>query len=91
MSDLAFEYAMATEWNLATLEELALIKGTSASRIRRQRDICEKMLGVYSTLEYTPYGVGSRGNRLVSLMRRGMTAQHALDKEIATMREGWTT
>lgn len=41
---LANGYANATEMNLATLEELALLKGTSRSRIDRQKSICKKML-----------------------------------------------
>ena len=43
--DLATKYAVATEWNLATLEELNILKGTSKSRIARQRGICIRMLG----------------------------------------------
>ncbi len=41
---LATAYVEATERNLATLEELAMLKSSSKSRVNRQRDICLKML-----------------------------------------------
>lgn len=41
---LAHNYAEATEWGLATLEELALLKSSSKSRIDRQKSISLKML-----------------------------------------------
>lgn len=88
---LRTEYAKATEWNLAMLEEMALIKGTSASRIRRQRDICAKMLDVYDTLRDTPLDKYSRANAMLRRMRRGESPRHVLDTAIETMREGWTT
>lgn len=91
---LGVEYAKATEWGLATLEELALLKGTSASRIRRQRDICGKMLDVCQGLAPDPFDVparrGTRADRLLRRMRDGATAEHVLNKEIATLRDGWT-
>ena len=37
-------YVYATEVNMATLDELAMLKSTSNYRLRRQRDICFKML-----------------------------------------------
>lgn len=43
MKDLQWEYMRATEWNLATLEELEEIKGTSNRRIERQKKICDMM------------------------------------------------
>lgn len=43
---LANEYAYATEVNLATLESLLLKKSSAKCDIRRQRDICRRMLGV---------------------------------------------
>lgn len=91
MIDLASEYATATEWNLATLEEMALIKGTSASRIRRQRGICERMLILCLSFEDVDWTKRGRSSRAFAAMRSGYTASFALDKEIATMREGWTT
>jgi hypothetical protein len=46
MNQLANEYAYATECNLATLEELALLKSSSKVRIDRQKGICAIMLRV---------------------------------------------
>lgn len=40
------DYYVATEWNLATLEELASLSSSSRSRIQRQRQICIEMLYV---------------------------------------------
>jgi hypothetical protein len=44
--NLATRYAEATEWNLATLSELSMLKSSSQSRIKRQTSICQKMLQV---------------------------------------------
>ena len=44
--NLATHYAVATEWNLATLSELCMLKSSSQSRINRQTSICLKMLQV---------------------------------------------
>ena len=44
VAHLAHGMAEAAEWNLATLEELCLLKGTSQSRKNRQKDICLKLL-----------------------------------------------
>lgn len=46
MNQLLAEYVRATETNLATLGELIFIKSSSKCRIKRQRDICERMLRV---------------------------------------------
>jgi len=43
IENLAKNLAEATEWNLATLEELCLLKGSSKSRKDRQISICIKM------------------------------------------------
>lgn len=34
-----------TEWNLATLEELEMLKSSSKTRVERQRQICEAAVG----------------------------------------------
>ena len=44
--NLATAYAVATEWNLATLNELCALKSSSIARITRQTSICFKMLQV---------------------------------------------
>jgi hypothetical protein len=44
-------YLEATEWNLATLEELCTIKSSSKSRIDRQKSICGKMLAICATFD----------------------------------------
>jgi hypothetical protein len=44
--NLATHYAEATEWNLATLSELCMLKSSSQARINRQTSICRKMLQV---------------------------------------------
>jgi hypothetical protein len=46
MESLSNEYAWAAEVNLATLEMLLDQKGSSMEKIRRQRDICARMVGV---------------------------------------------
>lgn len=43
---LAQEYGWAAECNLATLERLCLVKKTAKSEIKRQRDICLRMLKI---------------------------------------------
>jgi hypothetical protein len=92
---LGIEYAKATEWALATLEEMALIKSTSTSRVRRQQSICVKMLDVCFGLAPDPFDAtarrGNRSDRLLRQMRDGATAEHVLNKELATLREGRTS
>jgi hypothetical protein len=44
--NLATHYVEATEWNLATLSELCMLKSSSQARINRQTSICRKMLQV---------------------------------------------
>lgn len=44
MRTLADKYAEATEWNLATLEELCTLKSSSKVRIERQIGICAYMV-----------------------------------------------
>jgi hypothetical protein len=46
LEHLIGHYAEATEWNLATLEELRDLRRSSASAKRRQAAICRKMLHV---------------------------------------------
>lgn len=55
---LANSLAEATEWNLATLEDLMMLKSSSKSRIQRQKNIVSKMLGVLS-VEYPHIDVSS--------------------------------
>lgn len=50
--NLATCYAEATEYNLATLSELCMLKSSSQARIKRQTSICHKMLQVCQ--EYLP-------------------------------------
>jgi hypothetical protein len=38
------KYVIATEWQLATLEELEDLKSSSKVRTQRQREICNRML-----------------------------------------------
>jgi len=49
--NLATSYAVATEWNLATLSELCYLKSSSQSRIKRQTRICHDMLQVCQEYE----------------------------------------
>lgn len=46
LSGLKWEYMLATEWNLATLEGLEELKGSSKSSIARQKRICYDMISV---------------------------------------------
>ena len=69
MNQLIDEYVYATEVNLATLSELAGIKSSSKSRIKRQTNICHKMLQVCqeyaSEIEWRGWGgaeVGRKGS-----------------------------
>lgn len=87
---LSAEYVKATEWNLATLEEMAIIKGTSICRVRRQRDICAKMLDVCHGLVGVDWTRTSRAAQLLVEMS-GSSSGYVLNKMIATMREGWTS
>lgn len=43
-SQLADEYLRATDYNLATLSELLMLKSSSRIRINRQFEICMRML-----------------------------------------------
>ena len=58
MERLENEYAYACEVNLATLEELCLLKSSSKSRIARQRSICLTMLRVCSAIQDGPEAQG---------------------------------
>lgn len=49
--NLTENYVDATEWNLATLSELCRIKSSSQRRIKRQTNICFKMLQVCQEYE----------------------------------------
>ena len=45
------EYVWATEVNIATLQELVMLRGTAKSRIRRQKTICARMLDQCRAIE----------------------------------------
>lgn len=86
-SVLEQEYARATEWNLATLEELALLKSSSDSRVRRQVGICEKMLEVCAQLEDVDWTKAGMASRMLAEMRRGATARRVLEVEVDALRK----
>ncbi len=88
---LSGEYIQATEWNLATLEELACLRGTSKSRINRQCSICRSMLVVAKTLiEANPDMESAwkrRGYRVYALLlESGVGIPEALDGMITKCR-----
>lgn len=59
IKNMANDLATATEWNLATLEELSLLKSTSTSRKERQLSICTKMLNMcQAVFDKIDWGVG---------------------------------
>lgn len=80
------EYAKATEWNLATLEEMALIKSTSERRLERQSKICAMMLDVCATFDGDAIGNG-RAKRLLQDMARGETSTHAVERMAKNVRD----
>lgn len=43
-------WACLIECNLATLEELQMLKSSSAARIRRQEDICRQAVSLFRAL-----------------------------------------
>lgn len=94
MNQLLAEYVRATEINLATLGELIFIKSSSKCRIKRQRDICERMLKVCqeyaSEIEwhgYTSTEVGRVGH--CSRVKKILEAENlveGLDAHVAELR-----
>ena len=46
------EYFQATNWNLITLDELFTLSRSSKARIKRQKDICYKMLQVCDSIQH---------------------------------------
>lgn len=78
------EYAYATEVNIATLDELALLKSSSIARIKRQKRICATMLDVCAREESSILDRRlCRVPKLLRMMREGRTATNALDKYLA--------
>lgn len=76
MSKLLEEaYLEATEWNLATLDELCMIKSSSKHRIDRQKSICGKMLAICATFDRETRAHAScrpmRTNRLLDESQSG--------------------
>jgi hypothetical protein len=53
--ELSRSYLDATEWQLATLERLTYTKSSSRSAIRRQLEICERMLYICNVVLESAY------------------------------------
>lgn len=88
---LSEDYIQATEWNLATLEELACLKSSSKNRIERQRSICQSMLVVAKTLVEANPDMESvwrkKGYRVYALLGdAGLGIRGALDGMITKCR-----
>lgn len=92
------EYLYATDCQLATLNQLAELKRTSKSGLRRQRDICRKMLQVCQEIDpliiqparYT--ATGPHWGRVNKMLANAKTEPEgllgALDRYIAEARWG---
>jgi hypothetical protein len=87
--NLADEYLLATNWNLATLDELTMLKSSSNYRIGRQRGICETMLHVcqeYEGLLSERAITASRVRKILGIVKeRGCSVMDALVSEYPRM------
>lgn len=70
---------VATEWNLATLEELEENKGTAKHRIKRQQKICFDMILVCRLFLHENHGFPTDGrvSRLMDAMRESRSKKPA--------------
>lgn len=77
-------YLEATEWNMATLEELCSIKSSSKHRIERQKSICAKMLVICASFKTpkVPHLV-TRTTRIVAESKAAGKSLEALVAEYA--------
>lgn len=71
--ELAVVLASSAEWHLATLEQLLSRKSSSKSDIRRQQEICDRLLFHFYYLDVGPTGL------------RGRTC-HRLEEELQKLR-----
>lgn len=79
MGPIENEYATATEWNLATLDEMISVKATSERRLDRQFDICYRMLLVCKELTASSKSLDWKGNgRVVEILDAGKTEPEGL-------------
>jgi len=85
--NLATTYAIATEWNLATLGELCSLKSSSQSRINRQMSICQKMLQVCQEY-YSDINFGTDVGDVRTLFARTAPRTHELLKAAKEEPEG---
>lgn len=73
-------YLEATEWNMATLEELCSIKSSSKHRIDRQKSICTKMLVICASLkdaQLPRHGHATRSTKILeSAKETGVPISH---------------
>lgn len=66
--ELAVVLASSAEWHLATLEQLLTRKSSPKSDIRRQQEICDKLLFHCFELKIKP--IGLNGRRCVRLSEK---------------------
>lgn len=87
---LAAEYIKATEWQLATLSGICMVKKTSKSEIRRQSNICRDMLLICVGLECEHPSISNRCGRVeraLKLIREeGKNVQDVIDSYVAEMK-----
>lgn len=75
--NLASEFAYATECNLATLDELLSIRTSSERRIKRQQEICRKMLQVcqehFTDIDWNGGRYGSLAGRAHEILKNAQS------------------
>ncbi len=77
-------YLEATEWNMATLDELCMIKSSSKHRIDRQKSICGKMLAICATFDpETRKRASCRPMRTNNLLDEAQSSKKAIPTVVA--------
>lgn len=88
--ELAVVLASSAEWHLATLEQLLLRKSSSKSDIRRQQEICDRLLFHCFALKIEPLGlrgqICNRLNESLQTYKDNPEALNELQKKIAKPR-----
>lgn len=76
---LSEAYLEATEWNLATLDQVVTLKSSAKSAISRQRSICNQMLMVCTRLDVDLEGRTTKYLRVRDLLRTSKASGNSIE------------
>ena len=78
LKTLSEAYLEATEWNLATLDQVVTLKSSAKSAISRQRSICNQMLMVCARLDMGE-GRPAKAIRVRDLLRTSKASGNSIE------------